>query len=253
MTDATTNEDKVGVGAARTLDDPSVDAAVEFVADALDRDELVTLFGRCTVDYDGRAASELGSGDRHLMLKPDGTALVHTGENQKPVNWQPPGCTHTVSLDGEKLVVESYRSSPDERLIVRFAAIAHAAAFAVSEPEPLDVVGTEADLKARILDEPELIEAGFQPLVTERETPAGAVDVYGTDSEGRTVVLELKRRRVGPDAVGQLDRYVDALRRDLHADAEIRGVLVAPSVTERAAALLDEKGLEFVPLTPKPD
>ena len=247
MTEFTTD----AIGKAQTLDDPTISAAVEFVADALDRESLVTLFGRCTVDYNGRAASELGSGDRHLMLKPDGTALVHTGENQKPVNWQPPGCTHAVSLDGEFLAVESHRSSPDERLVVRFSAVAHAAAFAVSEPESLDVVGTEADLKARILDEPELIEAGFRPLVTERETPAGAVDVYGTDSEGRTVVLELKRRRVGPDAVGQLDRYVDALRRDLHADAEIRGVLVAPSVTERAAALLDEKGLEFVPLTPK--
>lgn len=63
--------------------------------------------------------------------------------------------------------------------------------------------------------------------------------------------MELKRRRVGPDAVGQLTRYVEALERDLHADAEIRGLLVAPSVTERAKALLAENGLEFVPLTPR--
>ena len=64
-------------------------------------------------------------------------------------------------------------------------------------------------------------------------------------------VLELKRRRVGPDAVGQLNRYVEALERDLHADAEVRGVLVAPSVTERAERLLAERGLEFVSLTPR--
>ena len=51
-------------------------------------------------------------------------------------------------------------------------------------------------------------------------------------------------------AVGQLNRYVEALERDLHADAEVRGVLVAPSVTGRARALLAERGLEFVPLTP---
>ena len=35
------------------------------------------------------------------------------------------------------------------------------------------------------------------------------------------------------------------------ADADVRGILVAPSVTERAEALLAEKGLEFVSLTPQ--
>jgi hypothetical protein len=95
------------------------------------------------------------------------------------------------------------------------------------------------------------VESGFRPLATERETSAGAVDVYGEDREGRTVVLELKRRRVGPDAVGQLVRYVEALRRELHTDAEVRGVLVAPSVTDRARELLGEEGLEFVSLTPR--
>lgn len=209
------------------------------------------MFGRCTVEYEGRAKSELGPGDRHVMLKPDGTALVHTDEGQKPVNWQPPGCTHECRVEADELVLESGRTTPDERLVVAFSNVAHAAAFDLTDGESIDLVGTEADLKRRIIENPGLIEAGFTPLVTERETPAGAVDVYGEDSHGRTVVLELKRRRVGPDAVAQLNRYVEALERDLHADAEIRGVLVAPSITERAKALLAERGLEFVSLTPR--
>jgi hypothetical protein len=248
---------------ARTRADPTPAEAAELVREGLDRDALVTLFGRCTVDYEGRAASELGPGDRHLMLKPDGAALVHTDEGQQPVNWQPPGCEHGCRVagagddrdaDGDgsaELVVESHRTTPEESLVVRFSSVAHAAAFAGSDPQSLEVVGTEDDLKQRILEEPGLVESGFTPLATERETPAGAVDVYGEDDAGRTVVLELKRRRVGPDAVGQLNRYVEALQRDLHADAEVRGVLVAPSVTDRAEALLAEKGLEFVSLTPE--
>jgi len=239
--------------AARVLTSPDTDDALEFIADAIDEGMLATIFGRCVVDYDGRAASELGPGDRHVMLKPDGAALVHTDEGQKPVNWQPPGCEHGCRVTDDELVVESHRTTPEESLVVRFSSVVHAAAFDVSDPESLDVVGTEADLKERILEEPDLVEAGFTPLATERETPAGAVDVYGRDDAGRTVVLELKRRRVGPDAAGQLSRYVEALERDLHADAEVRGVLVAPSVTERAEALLAEKGLEFVPLTPRGD
>lgn len=235
----------------RTRANPTAAEAAELASDGVDRGALVTLFGRCTVDYEGRAASELGLGDRHLMLKPDGAALVHTDEGQQPVNWQPPGCEHVVRVDSGDVVVESHRTTPEESLVVRFSSVTHAGAFAVSDPESLDVVGTEADLKERILASPELVESGFRPLATERETPAGAVDVYGEDREGRTVVLELKRRRVGPDAVGQLSRYVEALRRDLHADANVRGILVAPSVTERAEALLAEKGLEFVSLTPQ--
>ncbi len=234
----------------RTLTAPDAAGAAAFVTDGLEADALVALFGRCTVDYEGRAASELGPGDRHVMLKPDGAALVHTDEGQQPVNWQPPGCEHDCRATDGTTVVESRRTSPAESLVVRFSTVAHAAAFDVSDPETLEVVGTEADLKQRVLEEPSLVEAGFTPLATERETPAGAVDVYGEDDAGRTVVLELKRRRVGPDAASQLGRYVGALERDLHADAEVRGVLVAPSVTERGRALLAEKGLEFVPLTP---
>nr|WP_206042142.1 endonuclease NucS [Haloarcula argentinensis] len=231
-----------------TYPDPA--DALDLASRNADRGALVTLVGTCTVEYEGRAASSLGLGDRHVMLKPDGAALVHTDEGQQPVNWQPPGCEHSISVDDGSLVVRSTRSSPEELLEVTFETVAHAAAFDVTDSKDLALTGTEADLKDRILDEPALVESGFTPLATERETPAGAVDIYGEDADGRTTILELKRRRVGPDAVGQLGRYVDALERDLHADTEVRGILVAPSVTDRARQLLAEKGLEFVSLEP---
>jgi len=249
VADGATDRDRPREPRVRT--DPTAGDVVAFAREWIDRGAVVTLFGRCRVSYEGRAASELPAGDRHLMLKPDGTALVHTDEGQKPVNWQPPGCTHEPRHEDGEAVIESVREAPDERLTVRFADVALAAAFDADAERSAEVVGTEADLKERILADPELVEPGFAPLATERDTPAGAVDVYGEDEAGRTVVLELKRRRVGPDAVGQLNRYVEALEGDLHADAEIRGILVAPSVTERGRALLERRGLEFVPLSPQ--
>jgi len=236
--------------AVETLSYPAADTAMDLVERATDRGAMVTLFGRCTVEYDGRAASSLGPGDRHVTLKPDGAALVHTDEGQQPVNWQPPGCEHSVAIEDDALTVHSERTTPSETLDIAFETVAHAAAFDMRDPEELAVTGTEEDLRDRILDTPGLVEEGFTPLATERETPAGAVDIYGEDAAGRTVVVELKRRRVGPDAVGQLDRYVDALERALHADTEIRGILVAPSVTDRARQLLAKKKLEFVALEP---
>jgi RecB family endonuclease NucS len=234
----------------RARTDPSISTACSILEAGLDSDAVVTVFGECTVDYEGRAESTLGSGDRHVMCKPDGTVLVHTDEGHQPVNWQPPGCTHEVSVEDETLVLRSERSTPEEELLVRFRNVEHVAAFDVTDPEELSLSGTEEDLRERVLDDPDLVEAGFTPLSTERETPAGAVDIYGEDANGRSIVVELKRRRVGPDAVGQLARYVEALERDLHDDAEVRGILVAPSVTDRARTLLAERGLEFVSLEP---
>ncbi|MCL9815022.1 endonuclease NucS [Natranaeroarchaeum aerophilus] len=234
-----------------TLVDPSLDAAVTVVENGFETDRLVTLFGRCKVDYDGRASSTLGLGDRHVMCKPDGSILVHTDEGQQPVNWQPPGCTHEASREEDRLRIESERSSPEERLTVEFEQVSQVSTFAVDDATELSLDGTEEDLRNRILEEPDLVEPGFTPLATERDTAAGAIDIFGEDADGRTLAVELKRKRVGPDAVGQLDRYVDALRRDLHDDAEIRGILVSPSVTDRAADLLERNGLEFVSLTPR--
>jgi hypothetical protein len=235
------------------LDAPDAEPARAAVAEAIEEGELVSVFGRCTVDYDGRASSTLGPGDRLLLLKPDGTALVHTDEGHQPVNWQPPGCTHEASLEDGMLVVHSTRTTPEEELFVRFEQVDQVTRYVVADDSELSLSGTEEDLRRRILADPELVEAGFEPRATERETPAGAVDIYGVDRDGNTVVVELKRRRVGPDAVGQLSRYVEALRRDLHEEATVRGVLVAPSVTERARRLLAEKGLEFVALEPTGD
>jgi RecB family endonuclease NucS len=146
--------------------------------------------------------------------------------------------------------VRSVRESPSEQLVVDFESLLQASAFDVADEADLALEGTHEDLKEQVLDDPELVAPGFAPLSTERETAAGPVDVYGEDADGRKVVVELKRSRAGPDAVGQLERYVDALARDLHDDAEVRGVLVAPSTTDRARRMLGERGLEFVALEP---
>jgi RecB family endonuclease NucS len=237
---------------ALTRHRPDAADACETVETGLQREWLVTLVGRCRVVYEGRASSTLGPGDRLVVLKPDGSALVHTDEGQKPVNWQPPGCDHSVRV-ADGLVIQSERTTPDETLRVTFESVTDCGAFPMTDENDLALSGTEADLRERILAEPSLLEDGFEPRATERETPAGAVDIYGEDEAGNAVVVELKRRRVGPDAVSQLNRYVDALERDLHAERTVRGVLVAPSVTDRASQLLDERGLEFVSLAPTPE
>ncbi|OYR57325.1 endonuclease NucS [Halorubrum halodurans] len=256
-----------------SLHDPSHREALWELENAFERGNLVSLFGRCTVSYEGRAASDLAAGDRLLLLKPDGAALVHTDEGRQPVNWQPPGSEHRAAVREGRLRVVSTRTTPDETLTVRFSDVHQLSAMPVTGGRDLDLHGSEEDLRTRILERPDLIEAGFEPRETERPSSAGPMDVFGVDADGNPVVVELKRRRVGPDAVGQLARYVRALREEvgvdgnsLDADAdgdadgdgdaaepEVRGVLVAPSVTDRAAERLADRGFDHVALEPTPE
>jgi RecB family endonuclease NucS len=232
--------------------DPTPTEAVEMLEPALTTGAMVTIVGHCEVEYEGRASSYLALGDRLVILKPDGTLLVHTDSKRKPVNWQPPGCTHRVALDNEheQVCVHSLRSSPAEQVEITFESIAQLSTFELADEHALALEGTEEDLRQRIFAEPELIETGFHPLIRERDTAAGPVDIYGTDREDKPVIVELKRRRVGPDAVGQLKRYVDAVSRDLPMGTTPRGILVAPSITDRAEQLLRSEGLESISLAP---
>ena len=235
---------------------PAVDEARGLVERSIDDGALVTLFGTCTVDYDGRASSRLAAGDRHVMVKPDGTVLVHTGEGHQPVNWQPPGCAHGASVEDGTFVLRSDRSNPEELLVVRFDHLHQVSTFTVRDSADLELTGTHDDVRDRIIEDPDRVEPGFRVLDVERQTSAGAIDLYGEDAEGRPVAVEIKRSRSGPEAVGQLRRYVDALARDLDGagsgDAGVRGILVAPSATDRALDLLDREGMGFVSIDPAP-
>ena len=254
-----------------SVHDPTHREALWELEAAFERGDLISVFGRCTVSYEGRAVSELGSGDRLLVLKPDGAALVHTDEGRTPVNWQPPGSTHHAAVREGRLRVRSERTNPDETLLVRFSEVHQLSAMGVTGGRDLDLHGSEEDLRTRILERPELVGSGFEPRETERPSSAGPIDVFGVDDAGNPVVVELKRRRVGPDAVGQLTRYVTAVREEVGthgddggcgdapgssdgpADVTVRGVLVAPSVTDRAADLLEERGFEHVAVGPTVD
>lgn len=165
-----------------SVHDPSHREALWELEDAFEGGDLISLFGRCTVSYEGRAASDLGAGDRLLVLKPDGAALVHTDEGRQPVNWQPPGSEHHAAVREGQLRVRSTRSNPDETLTVRFSDIHQLSAMAVTGGRDLTLHGSEEDLRTRILERPELVEPGFEPRETERPSSAGPMDVFGVDA-----------------------------------------------------------------------
>jgi hypothetical protein len=100
-----------------------------------------------------------------------------------------------------------------------------------------------------LLLKPELFEEGFQPISWEKKVDPGFIDVYGVDKTGRLVVIEVKRKTAGKEAVLQLARYIEAVKQK--ANRELRGVLMAPSLGKDVQRLLITMGLEFKALDPK--
>jgi RecB family endonuclease NucS len=193
--------------------------------------------------YNGRAAAELATGDRFILCKPDGAIVVHAETGCDPQNWQPPGANIAIT-ETDPLTLSAVRSDPVETIQVTFETVYHAAVMPMDDDTELQIQGSEADLQDYIYKNPEVIEAGFRPTEKERETKAGPVDIWGCDENGHPVILELKRRTAGPDDVYQLCRYLD------HTDAEVRGILVAPSFSDRAVNLLNEHDLDHREVEP---
>lgn len=223
---------------------PALSRASTLIETGINEDAFITAVGDCTVATPEQAFSRAR---RHVLVKPDGTVVVHGETGTEPQAVHPPVGGQTVTTTESKVVLTVDDSRSESALVVSFLSVQQ---LSVAGAPAAQQATTEADLTALVLEQPAVIEPGFRPLATERQTGAGPVDVYGEDEDGRTVVLELKSHRAGPAAVGQLGRYVAALRDELHTGATVRGILGAPSVTDRAHRRLAEEGLEFVTLPP---
>jgi len=236
------SQDKVKVAIS-----PSPDELIKLVDSALLEGSLLAIFARCKVHYDGRAKSELGSGDRVILVKSDGSFLIHQNKKREPVNWQPPGSRARLELR-DKPVLVSVRRKPRETLEVELEEVYLVSVFRAEDYEELALTGSEAEMAELIFQNPEIIEPGFRPLFREKQIKHGIVDILGQDVDGNIVVLELKRRKAELHAVSQLKRYVEALREEY--GEEVRGILVAPALTSGAERLLRDEGLEFRKVKP---
>lgn len=226
----------------RILRDLAPDPACDFLRHELGR-RMVQIVGRCRIHYQGRAESTLSRGDRLVTFKPDGTLLVHTEGKLKPVNWQPPGCDLQAAVEDDVLVVTATRTKPREIVHLSFDEVHAVQSFRLRDDEELTLLGTEDDLQALLAEKPELVEPGFRVWSRERASRRGPMDLYGEDAEGHRVVVEVKRRAAAVQDVEQLRRYVEK-ERDARED-EVRGILVAPSVSDKARRYLADLGLEF--------
>jgi len=201
------------------------------------------LVARCEIAYHGRAVTRLGAGDRVILFKTDGSLCVHADRGYKPLNYMP-GPT-TVSQDGD--VIRVYRPASDESLVIVLHEVFEDSALDLEDEAVLQRDGAERQIHVLLERAPETIEAGLLVLERERFTDTGPIDLFCRDTDGRTVVVEVKRTRAVAAHVEQLTRYCERVDLD-PAHAPCRGILVAPDIAPQARVMCESRGYVFVAL-----
>lgn len=231
------------------LQSPSLKEASIILGDAISQKRFIQIVGTCFVEYQGRARSVLTEGERLIILKRDGTILVHKESGVEPVNWQPPGATLKVTYEDDTLFLFANRAKPRETVRIEFSSLMMLSANLIDDPGEFSMYLTEDEMQQVLSVHPELIEPELRTIQRERKVIPGFIDIFARDSEDRLVIIEVKRRRADSEAVHQLHGYIKSFQTD--ETTEIRGILVAPSLTKGTHALLEQLGLEYRKIEPQ--
>lgn len=229
---------------------PNIRDAETAISEGILSKMVVLVAGRCRVQYVGRAKSNLEPGERILIIKADGSLLVHRSVGYEPVNWMPGGDVfYNVQAKEQTLQVRAQRKKPAETVNVMFDEIQLVVSLLLSDVGEFSLYASEEDMQRAILLKPDLLEEGFRPISYEKKVAPGFVDVYGEDKDGKFVVVEIKRKTAGKEAAMQLARYIEAVRG--RTNREVRGILVAPGTGKDVLRTLAVLGLEYKHLDPR--
>jgi endonuclease len=200
------------------------------------------VIARCQVDYVGRLTAHLPMALRLLMVKADGSVLVHSdGGSYKPLNWMSPPCW-LVEEPGQWVV----ENKAGEKLIISLDEVLHESKHELGVDPGLVKDGVEAHLQALLAEHVTTLGDGWKLVRREFPTAIGPVDLMCRDNEGISVAVEIKRRGE-IDGVEQLTRYLELLNRDPLL-APVKGVFAAQQIKPQARTLAEDRGIRCVVL-----
>ncbi|PPK98652.1 hypothetical protein CLV92_101351 [Kineococcus xinjiangensis] len=208
------------------------------------------VIARCSVDYAGRLSAHLPLATRLLLVKADGSVLVHSdGGSYKPLNWMSPPCRLTVAPGGDGGVVETWtvqHAKTDDRLIVSVHEVLHDSSHELGVDPGLVKDGVEAHLQALLAEHITTLGEGYQLVRREFPTAIGPVDILAKGPDGGSVAVEIKRRGE-IDGVEQLTRYLELLNRDPLL-SPVTGVFAAQEIKPQARVLATDRGIRCLTL-----
>jgi hypothetical protein len=202
------------------------------------------VIARCQVDYAGRLTAHLPMATRLILVKNDGSVLVHSdGGSYKPLNWMSPPCTVTegIGADGVLEWTVTGQRADGDTLKIRLQEVLSDVSHDLGIDPGLRKDGVERHLQELLAEHPSTLADGLTLVRREFPTAIGPVDLMCRDLEGRSVAVEVKRRG-DIDGVEQLTRYLDLLNRD-PALRPVRGIFAAQEIRPQARVLALDRGI----------
>jgi RecB family endonuclease NucS len=191
----------------------------------------------CSVDYTGRLTAHLPLARRLLVVKADGSVLVHSDAGgYKPLMWMTPPCSLRED-EGQWTVV----NKAGEQLLITIEEVISETTADLGVDPGLVKDGVEAHLQVLLAAHCATLGDGFTLVQREYPTDIGPVDLLCRDAEGKTVAVEIKRRGE-IDGVEQLTRYLERLERDPLL-RPVRGMFVAQEIKPQAKVLAADRGI----------
>jgi RecB family endonuclease NucS len=208
------------------------------------------VIARCSVDYVGRLTAHLPMATRLLLVKADGSVLVHSdGGSYKPLNWMSPPCKLVEELTSNEDGVSgrwTVTNRAGEQLLIAIEQVWLDSSHDLGVDPGLVKDGVEAHLQVLLAEHIETVGEGYRLVRREYPTAIGPVDIMARDPHGVSVAIEIKRRG-DIDGVEQLTRYLELLNRDPLL-APVRGVFAAQEIKPQARTLARDRGIDCLVL-----
>jgi endonuclease len=199
------------------------------------------IVARCEVVYTGRLTAVLPEALRLVMVKADGSVMVHADSGgYKPSNWM----TAPTIIEEQPGSMTVRKPGAEDRLEIRIAEVVSDTDHDMGEAAALEKEGVERELQELLADRPGCCGEGLRLIRREWPTDIGPVDLMCRDASDDYVAVEIKR--IGTiDAVEQLTRYLERIH-TAPGLGRCRGVLAAQVVKPQARVLAEARGIACV-------
>ena len=200
------------------------------------------VIAKCQVDYAGRLTAHLPMATRLILVKNDGSVLIHSdGGSYKPLNWMSPPCKVVEGTNDDGHVEWTVTGKDDDTLRILLAEVSHDTSHDLGVDPGLQKDGVEKHLQELLAEHPATLAEGLTLVRREYPTAIGPVDLMCRDAAGASVAGEIKRRGE-IDGVEQLTRYLELLNRDPKL-RPVRGIFAAQEIKPQARVLATDRGI----------
>ena len=229
--------------AARSVPDVVLTSAIDRLT--VDSPPVRLVVARCQVDYAGRLTAHLPMATRVLMVKADGSVLIHSdGGSYKPLNWMSPPCKVREGINDDGQVEWTVTGKDDDTLRILIEEIQHDSSHDLGSTPGLQKDGVEKHLQELLAEHPATLAEGLTLVRREFPTAIGPVDLMCRDAAASASPSRSSAaaRSTGSSSSPATSSCSTATR--CSTQGPVRGIFAAQEIKPQARVLATDRGID---------